>query len=63
MKRNLIGLKMQISRFIPGGPGGPSMMPVGNCPSLLIVCVYPLSPLSPLSPASPEEDKKKLNMS
>jgi hypothetical protein len=38
------------------------MMPVGNCPSLLIVCVYPLSPLSPLSPASPEDGKNKLNL-
>lgn len=40
-------------QYKPGGPGGPSMMPVGNCPSLLIVVVYPLSPLSPLSPESP----------
>lgn len=34
-------------------PGGPSMMPVGNCPSLFIVVVNPRSPLSPFSPLSP----------
>ena len=34
-------------------PGGPSIIPVGNCPSLFIVVVNPRSPFSPLSPMSP----------
>lgn len=38
---------------LPGGPGGPSIMPAGNCPSLFIVVVKPRSPFSPRSPLSP----------
>lgn len=44
---NCIDLKL------PGGPGGPSIIPVGNCPSLFIVVVNPRSPFSPRSPVSP----------
>jgi len=33
----------------PAGPGGPSMMPVGNSSPLMVV-VSPRSPRSPLSP-------------
>lgn len=36
----------------PGGPGGPSIIPVGNW-SLFNVVVYPLSPLSPWPPLGP----------
>lgn len=42
---------MNMHKNLPGGPGGPSIIPVGNWSPLNVV-VNPLSPFSPWSPCT-----------